>query len=276
MEGLVFILRGTYEVLVRIHSLIVKPVRSGPMKGVGTRLRREDRLQPCGTTVLDRERIHLNTSFLDRFRLWSQIQNSLTNSAGDVKTVDHVLIVVLTLTVRAGVDLLFCRKIVDSRRRTSRCARSQAGNSWSHGHQRDEVATDDRQLRHALILEGHLYTAVSGVYDWSLCADDYRLGDGAYLEGERDVQILLGEQRDCRLRLRKTSGFGRNLVVTGGEADEAVVPRIVAGCCRGDSGRCVDQLNFDLSNTGAALVLYFSLDAGCELSKRCTGTEHDD
>src|ERR1700757_1277007 len=108
MKRLVLILRGTHEMLVRVHSLIIEPVGRGTVESVGARPRRENRLQSCGATVLHRKRIHLNTRLLNRLRLRSQIQNSLTNSAGDVKTIDYVLIVVLALTIRAGIDLLFC------------------------------------------------------------------------------------------------------------------------------------------------------------------------
>ncbi len=77
------------------------------MKRVGARLCREDCLQTGRATMLNRKRIDLNAGFLNGLWLWRQIQYPLPDSAGDVQAVNDVLVVVLALTIRACVNLLF-------------------------------------------------------------------------------------------------------------------------------------------------------------------------
>ena len=59
-----------------------------------------------------------------------------------------------------------------------------------------QIAADDGQLRNSLVLEREVNAAICGVDDRSLCADNYRLADGAYFESDRHIQVLLGEQGD--------------------------------------------------------------------------------
>ena len=89
------------------------------MKRVRTGFRGEHRDQPGSAAMLHRIRIDLDTGFLNRLRVRGKIQDPLPDAAGDVETIDDVLIVVLALAICAGIDLLFRRKIVDSRGRTS-------------------------------------------------------------------------------------------------------------------------------------------------------------
>ena len=77
-------------------------------------LRREHGLQSGRATVFARERIDLNTGLLNRFRLRCEVQHALANSTGHVEAIYDVLIVVLALAIRAGINLLFRGIVVDS------------------------------------------------------------------------------------------------------------------------------------------------------------------
>ena len=112
--------------LVRIHSLIVEPIRRGTVERIRARSGGKDRLQSCRAAVLHRKRIHLDAGFLNRFWLGRQVQHTLPDSTGHIEPVYHVLIVVLTLAVGAGIDLLFGGVIVYSGCWTARGAGSQA------------------------------------------------------------------------------------------------------------------------------------------------------
>ena len=103
---------GAGEMLPRKHSLVIEKVRRGTVVSVGARSGCKNGLQPGGAAVLARKGVDLDAGFLDGIRLWGKIQHALANSAGHVETIHHVLIVVLTLTVGAGIHLLFGREIV--------------------------------------------------------------------------------------------------------------------------------------------------------------------
>ena len=79
-------------------------------------------LQPCGAAVFTTECVDLNAGFLDSFRLRGQIQDPLPNAAGYIQAIYNVLVIILTLTVRAGVNLLFCGEVVHARGWTPGCA----------------------------------------------------------------------------------------------------------------------------------------------------------
>src|SRR5437667_166826 len=64
-------------------------------------------LQSGSAAVLTAKCIDLDTRLLDGCRLGRQVQNALSNSAGYIQAIDNVLIIVLPLTICAGINLLF-------------------------------------------------------------------------------------------------------------------------------------------------------------------------
>src|SRR5713101_6446809 len=103
---------GTREVLPRVHSLIIEKVRGGTVVPVGAGFGGKNGLQSGSAAVLARKGVDLDTGFLDGIRLGGQIQHALANSASHVESIHDVLIVVLALTVGAGIDLLFGGEVV--------------------------------------------------------------------------------------------------------------------------------------------------------------------
>ena len=87
------------------------------MKAVRARPRRKQGLQARSATVLHGVCIYLDAGFLNGLRLRRDVQNALPNSTRYVQTINNVLVVVLTLAVRAHVDLFFRREIVRTRSR---------------------------------------------------------------------------------------------------------------------------------------------------------------
>ena len=131
-------------------------------------LRGEDGLQTGGAAVFHRKRVHLHAGFLDGFRLRREVQHALPDAAGDVQSVDDVLVVVLALAVGAGVHLLFGGVVVDAGGRAAGCAGAEAGHTGRHGHERHEVAADDGQLRDALVVQRQFGAAVGRIDDREL------------------------------------------------------------------------------------------------------------
>src|SRR4051812_12603697 len=161
--GMKWFVRGSDEMLAREHPLVVEVILSRTVELVRSRPRGEHGLQAGGAAVLTAECVYLNAGFLDGCRLGSQVQNALTNSAGHIQAVDHILIVVLSLTICAGIDLLPCGEIVDPRSWAARTARSESRNSRRQRHKRDQVTADDGQLCHGLVLKCELGSTVSSI-----------------------------------------------------------------------------------------------------------------
>ena len=100
------------KVRLRKPLLGVEPVCSRSMKLLRARFRRQYFLHAGRATVLGRIGVDLNTRFLNRFGIWSEIEDTLTNSAGHVQSIDHVHVRHLALTIGAGIHLGLCRKVV--------------------------------------------------------------------------------------------------------------------------------------------------------------------
>ena len=245
------------------------------MKSVSARFRGEHRLQSGGTAVLTRKGIDLNAGFANSFRLRGEIQNALANSAGHVEPVHNILIIIPALTIGAGVDLLFGGEIVHTRRGTSRPARSQAGSSWRHRHQRDQVATNDGQLRDRLILKSQLRAAIRSVDHRSLGRDADRLGNRADLQRDRHAQVLRGQQRNVDLRLGEAGRLHGNFVGTGSEAEESEIACLVGGgSLRGIRGDA-DQPHGGLSYARPGRILDGALHATGELGESAGGRKQN-
>src|ERR1035437_7623624 len=122
--------------------------------------------------MLKRKGVYLNAGLLNGVGLRRQVQYALPDSTGDIQAVNDVLIVVLALTVCACINLLLSGVVVDAGGRAAGCAGPQTRDSGSHGDQGNEVAANDWQLRNALILQGHLESAIGCVDDWRFRADN--------------------------------------------------------------------------------------------------------
>src|SRR5450631_163284 len=108
-----------------------------------------------GATVLARKRVDLNTAFLDGVRRWSQVQNTLTNSAGHVEAIDNILVVIRSLAVGAGVNRFFRGKVIrtGSGRTVAGTRCSQSRHPRGQSHQRYQVAALEWQLRDSGIIQ---------------------------------------------------------------------------------------------------------------------------
>jgi len=96
-----------HEVLIGEHLLVVEPIRHRTVELVGARACGKDRQQTRGAAIFAAKGVYLNAGLLDGIGLGCQIQHTLANSARDVEAIDNILVIVLTLAVGAGVDLLF-------------------------------------------------------------------------------------------------------------------------------------------------------------------------
>src|SRR5690348_4133235 len=94
-----------HEMLAGKHLLVVEVIFSRTMELVRSRPCGKHGLQTGGATIFTAECIDLNAGFLDRGRLRRKIQYALADSAGYVQAINNVLVIVLALTVRAGVNL---------------------------------------------------------------------------------------------------------------------------------------------------------------------------
>ena len=141
------------KVLAGKHLLVTEVVLCNAVELVRARFGSEHGLQSSSAAIFAGERIDLNGGFLDCVGLRGEIQNALAYTAGDIETIDHVLVVILALAIGAGVNLLFGGVVIHTRCRTAGRAGSQAGGSWRHSHKRHQVAPYNRQLRDCPIIK---------------------------------------------------------------------------------------------------------------------------
>ncbi len=112
------------------------------MEFIRARSRGESCYDSGGAAVFARKSIHLNTGFLDRVWSRGQVQDTLPDSAGHVEAINHILIVIRSLPVGAGVNRFFRRKVIwaGSGCAVSGTRCSQSRYPWGQRHESHQVA----------------------------------------------------------------------------------------------------------------------------------------
>ena len=217
--------------------------------------------------MLNREGVDLHAGFLDGLWLRGQVQYSLPDSAGHVETINYVLIVVLPLSVRARVHLLFRGVVVHAGCRTSGGAGPQTRCTGGHRYERDEIASYDRQLCNTFVIQSEFIAAIRRVDDRRFGTYDNGLTGGAHLQRDRKIEVLFGQKRDVCFRLGKPRGFDRDLVVSRSKTHEAVVARGIGSRSLLNSRSSVDKDDLCFCHSCPGWVLNDALDVRRELRK---------
>ena len=111
------------------------------MKLVAARFRSHDHLNRTGTTVLRRKSIGLNRGFLYRVRVRGQIENTGANITGHIYSIHDVHVPNAAASISASIHLRFGGVIIGSGTWAPSGRQPQPGYTWSHGAQREQVAS---------------------------------------------------------------------------------------------------------------------------------------